>query len=264
MRGVRYWEGPEVPSFVPLSAGNMELELLDPIAGGYLALYRTWGSLGPNDAFEARLYSCAGQTLATVPLNAMFSRRDQLEVQDIRYADGTLYFNEACQSYSRDAGGRCSALVAADPYSKRVLWRTGSLVSNSVIRVEGQHVIAGYGFTAESDWVRVVRRSDGKVVEKKALPSSHFELETSGNVLDVEVGGSWSSFRMDGFSSATPHLTSLGTHATRSAGSVPAVPATAAAPPAAMWTLPIQLPAANTWTIPALPAGFLPKMSPHR
>jgi len=255
-----------VPSFVPLTVGNMELELLDPIPGGYLALYRTWGSLGGNDSYEARLFSCSGQTTATVPINKLLSRRDQLEVQDMRFADGTLYFNEACQSYSRDAGGRCSALLAVNPYTRGVLWRTGSLVSNSVIRIEGAYVITGYGFTAESDWVRVVRRSDGRVMEKKALPSSHFGLEVANGILDVEVGGKWASFRMDGFSGANPRLTSLGTHAARSA-------TPAATAPAAAWTLPIQLPAVPwfqaapssttpkptmTWTLPALPAAAWP------
>ena len=267
MAGKRYWEGSDVPSFVPLALGSMELDLLDPVPGGYLALYRSHASsVGPNDNYEARLFSCSGQTLAAVSLNPFFSRRDQLEVQDIRYADGMLYFNEACQTYSRDAGGRCSSLVAVNPLTKRLLWRTGPLVSNSVIRVMPKHVIVGYGFTAERDWVRVVRRSDGRVMETKALPSSHFELEVQGDVLDVEVGGKWASFRMSGFDGSTPRLSSLGTHVARSTSPAPAP---VAAAPVTAWTLPQQLPAlpwlspapqrvapaAQAWALPALPSA---------
>jgi hypothetical protein len=208
-----------------LTADKLELELLDPIAGGYLALYRSPnGTLGPNDVYEARLFSCDGKTLASVPLNAHFSRRDQLEVQDIRYADGTLYFNEACQTYSREAGGRCSALVAVNPFTKRRQWRTVPLVSNSVIHIQGPYIIAGYGFTAEKDWIVVIRRADGRVMERQSLASSHFGLEVRGGVLDVEIGGKWSSFRMDGFDGVAPRLTPLGTHATRSESRGPTGP----------------------------------------
>jgi hypothetical protein len=258
--GISYWEGPEVPAFVPLTLGSMELDLLDPIAGGYLALYRSDAfGLGPNDAFEVRLFSCAGQTLAVVPLNPLMSRRDQLEVQDVRYADGTLYFNEACQSYSRDAGGRCSALVAVEPLTKRLLWRTHPLTSNNVFRIAGNYVIAGYGFTAESDWVRVVRRSDGRIMEREALASSHFALELRGNVLDVEIGGKWSSFRMDGFAGASPQLTPTGTRVAPAPSGAPA--AHGAPSPAAVpwptWTLPPTLP-----RFPAMPAPSAPRAAP--
>jgi len=258
-----YWEGPEVPSFVPLTIGALELELLDPIPGGYLALYRSHGSaLGANDSYEARLFACNGQALATLALNPLFSRRDQLEVQDIRYADGTLYLNEACQSYSSQAGGRCSALLAVDVRSGRRLWTTGPLVSNSVIQVLPTTIIAGYGFTAEKDWVRVVRRGDGKVLDRQAMPSSHFAIEARGSVLDVEVGGSWASYRMDGFGGATPKLVPLGTRpgptstpsAAPSAASLPAYPALPALP---AWPALPQWPAPSTakapgpmWTAP--------------
>jgi hypothetical protein len=121
-------------------------QLLDPVPGGYLALYQSWGGpLGPNESFEVRLFSCAGRPLVGVPLNPLLSRRDQLEAQDVRHADGVLYLDEACQSYSREAGGCCSALAAVDAFSGRRRWRTGPLVSNDVIRPVGDYVVAGHG-----------------------------------------------------------------------------------------------------------------------
>ncbi len=205
--GARLWEGPEVPIFVPLTISNMELEVLDPVAGGYLALYRSAPASGSaNGRFEARLFSCAGNLRAALPLNPLLSRSHHLEVQDIRYAGGKLYFNEACQTYSREAGGRCSALVAADPFTKKVLWRTPSLTSNGVLRVVGKHIVAGYGFTGERAFLRVVRRSDGRVVVKKPMPANHFGLETRGRRLDVEIGGKWLSYRMTSFDTDNPSL----------------------------------------------------------
>lgn len=274
--GISHWEGPEVPSFVPLTAGNMELDLLDAIPGGYMAMYRKFtATLGPNDPYEVRLYSCGGQSLANLSLNSLMSRRDQLEVQDVRYADRVVYFNEACQSYSRDAGGRCSALVAADPFTGRRLWRTQNLVSNSVFKVVGSYIIAGYGFTAEKDYVRVIRRSDGKVLDTKAMPSSHFELEIRGDVADLEVGGNWASYRMTNFGGASPKLMPLGTRpATHPTPAAPAATPVAPVPtPFAGWNLP-ALPAlpmwpvapaaakpaapSTAWALPFLPPGLIP------
>ncbi len=189
----------------------MELEVLDPVPGGYLALYRSAPASGSaNGRFEARLFSCTGSLQAALPLNPLLSRSHHLEVQDIRYAAGKLYFNEACQSYSRQAGGRCSSLVAVDPFTRTVLWRTPSLTSNGVIRVVGKHIVVGYGFTGERAFLRVVRQADGRIVEKKAMPANHFDLKTRGRVLDVEIGGRWLSYQMKGFHSRRPSLTFTG------------------------------------------------------
>ena len=203
----RHWEGPEVPLFVPLTQGGMELSVLDPIAGGYLAFYRSAPKDGDANAdFEVRLFACNGRPLATLPLNPLLSRASHLEVQDVRYADGTVYFNEACQSYSRQAGGLCSRLVAADPSSRKVLWRTLPLVSNNVFRVVGGHLVAGYGFTGERAFLRVIRRSDGRVVQQLRLPKNHFALEPQGQSLNVELGGSWQHYKMTGFDTPKPRL----------------------------------------------------------
>ena len=33
-------------------------------------------------------------------------------LKNVRYDGGVLYFNEACQSYSKEAQGKCSSIVA--------------------------------------------------------------------------------------------------------------------------------------------------------
>jgi hypothetical protein len=100
-------------------------------------------------------------------LTDLMSRPDQLEIQDIRLEGDVLYFNEACQSYAKDAKGNCSALVAVDPSAKQVLWRTKPLVSNGVFFISGDYIVAGYGFTAERDTLSIVRRSDGRLMGAK-------------------------------------------------------------------------------------------------
>jgi hypothetical protein len=178
----RLWGGPEVPSYVPISSGTKELFLLDQVEDHHVALYRepydgsscTLGGT-ENCAFEIRLFHCDA-TVAVLPLERFFSRPDRLEVQDVRYADGVIYFNEACQSYSREARGQCSSLVAIDAATKRVLWRTPPLQSNNMFVIAGDYLIAAYGFTAEPSHVAILRRSDGARVERRSLPSAHDAL----------------------------------------------------------------------------------------
>lgn len=184
----RVWFGPRVPRFVPLHEGTAELHLLEPWGqDGYVGVYRDpYGAKSCNlsDPRNCRMvvtgYDRCGKRLWSRELGDFMSRPTHLEVQDVRASDGVIYFNEACQSYSREAGGQCSALVALDPEAGKVLWRTRPLVSNNRILVLDRYVVAGYGFTAEADHVSLVRRRDGAVVHRRPLRSAHEDLALEG------------------------------------------------------------------------------------
>jgi len=139
------------------------------------------------------------------------SRSDNLEVQDIRLADGVLYYNEACQSYSREAQGQCSSLVAVDPRARRVLWRTAPLTSNGRFRLRGCYIVAGYGFTAEPDSVYLVERGSGAVVQKLFVSSSPEQLTLVGrDHLDVTLySGITRKFRLDGIEAGNGTIVAL-------------------------------------------------------
>ena len=227
----RIWVGPEVPAFVQLTAGTLELFLLDKVRigaapaasgeaaeDGFLAFYRdpigasSCHLSGPeNCSFGAALYHCSGKLLWVLGLNGFMSRPDRLEVQDIRYGGGALYFNEACQSYSKEANGRCSSLVAVDTVAKKVLWRSPPLTSNGMFVVAGEHLIAGYGFTAEPDFVHVVKRSDGSIAQRIPVPTGpqRIELVKPGEV-EVELyDATRLRFRLEGFDGDKPRLVKI-------------------------------------------------------
>lgn len=179
----RVWIGPPVPITIPLHQASAELTLLDPMGDGFLAVYRdpyNSGSCDLGGANNCRMvavgFDRCGKAKWTQALNNAMSRTDHLEVQDVRWADGTLYFNEACQSYAREAGGACSALIALNPETGEVKWRTPHLTSNNRFVIAGEYIVAGYGFTAEADTLALVRRKDGKVVHKQPLPSAHEDI----------------------------------------------------------------------------------------
>ena len=214
----RTWVGPPVPPHIPTRVDTLELMIADDADSGILAFYREPYGLsscqvggGANCAYEARYYDDRGRLAWKLRLNDLFSLPAQLEVQDIRLAGGVLYFNEACQSYASGAHGRCSRLVAVDPIRQRVIWRTEPLVSNGRFRVRGCYIVAGYGFTAEADHVRLVDRATGRVLQTIAVSSSPEEITLRGpDRLDVQLySGAVRRYRLDNFDAAPARLVEL-------------------------------------------------------
>lgn len=174
------------PTFVARRLGDLQLHIAESTADGWLALYK--GPI-PQDWVNARyrivMWAPNGERAWELDPAGYFSRTDHLEIQDIRYADGELYLNEACQTYARDAGGRCSALMRIDPVTGDVVWRTRDRISNNVFLLDGDHVVAGYGFTAEPDSLFLVARSTGTVVARHGLDSAHAYMELRDGALVV-------------------------------------------------------------------------------
>lgn len=176
------------PAYVTGELDGLQLFIADRTADGWLAFYR--GPLGgaPNDgnvAYRAILYRPDGGRAWDTNLNRFLSRTDRLEVQDVRYADRKLYFNEACQSYAREAGGACASLLRVDPAAGTTDWRTPPLTSNDILLLHGPYVIAGYGFTAEADSLFLIDRATGRILDRQPLDTAHNYLEMRGDDLVV-------------------------------------------------------------------------------
>lgn len=216
----REWVGPRVPGFLPLHEGTTELHLLEVTPQGFVAAYRDpygAGSCGLGGALNCRFvvvgYERCGKKLWSHDLAAHVSRPDHLEIQDLRVTEGIVYFNEACQSYAREAGGKCSSLVAFDPALGKVLWRTRPLVSNNRFVVVKNLIVTGYGFTGESDALFLVRRSDGQVLAQTPLKSAHEDMTVDQEgVVTVSVypGDQAQRYRIDGADGPKPKLVPLG------------------------------------------------------
>ncbi len=179
---------PRTPVYVPRRLDGLDLSIADETAEGWLAFYRGPMELRPgarNADFRAVMFGPGGERRWDLPLNPLLSRPDRLEIQDVRWGDGHLYLNEACQSYSREAGGQCSALLRVDPRTARVVWRTAPLVSNGILILHGPYVVAGYGFTAETDHLHLVDRQSGAVVARAPLDSAPSYLEVKDGRLVV-------------------------------------------------------------------------------
>jgi hypothetical protein len=176
------------PAYVAAELDGLQLFIADSTPEGWMAFYRGplgGGPNGANVAYRAVLYRADGGRAWDTNLNRFLSRTDQVEVQDVRYVNGRLYLNEACQTYSREAGGECSSLLRVDPVQGTVDWRTAPLVSNNIILLHGEYVVAGYGFTAEPDTLFLIDRATGRILDRQPLDSAHSYLEFVGDELVV-------------------------------------------------------------------------------
>jgi hypothetical protein len=209
---VRTWVGPHVPGFVPPAIDKAELFLLERDGDDWIALYREPYGEGAcsHDLDAICRYVIKGfrecEPIYTLELRELMSRPTYLEVHDVRARDGILYFNEACQSYAKQVRGKCSSLVAVDTKTGKLVWRSKPLVSNNRFLVLDRYIITGYGFTAEPDALFVLRRSDGTVVQKIALPKSHENLVIEGDRLVVKMYEGTRVFEMRGFDGDAPKL----------------------------------------------------------
>lgn len=187
-----------LPKSIPRVMNGLFLTIADETADGWLGFYREPAGVSEprNARFTAVLFGADGRRTWTLALNDFLSRRDRLEITDIRYVDGRLYFNESCQSYSREAGGRCSSLVRLDPVRRRVEWRARPLVSNGIfIPVDGR-IVAGYGFTAEPDYVYLLDRATGRILSTTRLDTAADYFEMKGGRLYVTTNRSLYLFRL--------------------------------------------------------------------
>ncbi|MCP4871094.1 MAG: hypothetical protein GY898_20495 [Proteobacteria bacterium] len=146
-----------------------------PVAGGALARYRGPGRDDvPRETVQ--FYNASGMAWS-VSLNAFYAPVEWIATNRVQYVDGILYFDDACQTYSRDSEGRCSSLYAVEPFTQTQMWRSEPLVSNTDFVMVWDYIVTGYGFTDEADFVRILRRSDGVEVSKLWVETAPVSIE---------------------------------------------------------------------------------------
>jgi hypothetical protein len=116
-----------------------------------------------------------------------------------REANGVLYVQNAHLTYARSSYGQNAYITAIDAQTNRRLWRSRALVANAqTFAVTPYYLLTGYGFTAEPDWLYLLDRRTGRVLERLSLPSApekithsgkRFLVRTYDHVLTVELRG---------------------------------------------------------------------------
>lgn len=176
-----------IPSVFPESisrqVNGLKLELVEPVkmlsGKHWLALYRT--SYGAKQQrFVIHYLDAKGNVL-----NSTREWRDR-EVHDMRYDAETqrLIYNVGVAGSA--AGLKNAAmLVAWDPTGKRGGWQSESLVSNDIFIIHENVVIAGYGFSKESDFLYLINKRTGEVMADYLIPTAHDHLLVKDGLLEV-------------------------------------------------------------------------------
>jgi hypothetical protein len=103
-------------------------------------------------------------------------------------AGGTLYVETSHSTYARSSGGLNAYLNAIDLKTHRLKWRSGPLVANAnTFEIVGGVIVAGYGFTAEPDYLYVLDRTNGKVIARTSVPSGPEFIVRKGGLLYVRT-----------------------------------------------------------------------------
>jgi hypothetical protein len=123
----------------------------------------------------------------------------EFAVEDVTYAlvaGSTLYVANGGGSYAREVYGKKGFLSAIDLPTGKLLWRSDPLVVDSTFGLTPEHVVTGYGFTDEPDFLFLVRRDDGSIAAKAKLDSAPSEITVQGDRIHVEAYSSTYDFEL--------------------------------------------------------------------
>ncbi len=105
-----------------------------------------------------------------------------------READGVLYAETAHLTYASASAGLNAYISAIELATGRLLWRSRALVANaSTFVVTGGVIVSGYGFTSEPDYLFVLDRRTGHVLDRLPVPSAPEALALHGERLSVRT-----------------------------------------------------------------------------
>ena len=166
-----------LPAEVPVEYGDLKIVeaishpdhavlLYGPDYAGGTVLAVMAGAGDVRGFFDFEAWSAAPRTK---PGDEMFVEQ---RVSWAEAADGVLYVATGHNTYAESSGGHNAYITALDLRTGDLLWRSQPLVSNAANFVlQGGFILAGYGFTAEPDFLYVLDRRDGSVAARHKLKS---------------------------------------------------------------------------------------------
>lgn len=184
-----------VPAWVPRAVGAGALRRLIPQGTLAFALYgEDFASeryvVGLDLRRRAVRYvldlGALNRTPAATPEEREFTHAG---VTWVREADGVLFVSSSHSTYASSSKGRNAAITAIDLRTSTVRWRSPSLVANAgtFVLAPGRRIVSGYGFTDEPDFVYVLDRSTGRVLDRLPVRDGPESITRRGSELRVET-----------------------------------------------------------------------------
>ncbi|MGH3137981.1 MAG: hypothetical protein ACRDPV_15965 [Gaiellaceae bacterium] len=171
------------PSWAPRAFKGAELESAVLQHGKLFLVYDGRYVIGANARTQSLRYAYDVTTLTRPPNRAEFE-----PVTWAREADGVLYLSNSHLTYATQTKGRNAYVTAIELGAKKVLWRSPALVANArTFVVSGDVIVAGYGFTAELDFLYVLDRRTGEVLDRLPVTSAPEIIKLRGDLLHVRT-----------------------------------------------------------------------------
>jgi hypothetical protein len=174
------WAGDfTIPDFVPADfAGNKLLKVIDSdevILSLYGQDFSSARILLAQDASDgSELYALDFTAFAAAP-QRIEADRDYVDQQIVwaQQLDDVLYVAHGHSTYARSSYGFNAYITAFDLTAGfETLWRSPAQVSNAGnFVIHDESIISGYGFTDEPDFIYVLNRSDGVVLNRIKIKS---------------------------------------------------------------------------------------------
>lgn len=174
------WNGGfRIPDFVPEQVDGVKLLKVIDSGEAILSLY------GPDFSSATRLLAQqpdSGTVLYALNFAAWVQAPQRIDAdrdfvnQQIVWAqqlDGVLYVSHGHNTYARSSYGHTAYISALDIHAGfSARWHSPAQVSNAGnFLILGDHLISGYGFTAEPDFLYVLDRHSGTVLQRTPLKS---------------------------------------------------------------------------------------------
>lgn len=99
-----------------------------------------------------------------------------------------LYVAHSHSTYARSSMGNNAYVTAIRVPENRILWRTQPLVCNAAnFIIHEDAIVCGYGFTNEPDFMYVINKADGRVVQRLPVKSGPSNLVLQAGKLYVRT-----------------------------------------------------------------------------
>jgi hypothetical protein len=110
------------------------------------------------------------------------------DVTWLRQVGNVLYVENTHLTYATATRGRNAYVSAIDVRTMKTLWRSPALVANArTFVVTGDLIVSGYGFTAEPDFLYLLDRRTGRVLDRLPVPSAPEVIKLRGDRLHVRT-----------------------------------------------------------------------------
>ncbi len=102
--------------------------------------------------------------------------------------DNILYISTS-GGFPREVNGKTGFLTAVDLKTNAILWRSQEQKSNTSFVVTDDIIVTGYGLTAHQDYLYVLNRHNGKVIQTIPLAYAALDIKQKNNKIYVATRG---------------------------------------------------------------------------